>query len=267
MAITKSPKTRFRCIGFFAGKTRLRDTFFRLSDPWLDSLPFLPAQRPRPLTPAVSEQSPATLGTLARLPPELRRRTLTAAFGSRTLHLDMQFAPPRRASACDRLTPDFDASTAPVHGFGVSPFVGTATRQTKGKMTASRVSITSHMVHVPTPLSPYYFPADDAPRAWRWTNCVCHRMFPPGSRWERHALARDGYHYPPGPHTDKCLRGEAMYCFLWPPEMIAAPGKCKVGAMGWLLACRQAYLEGIEVLYSTNMYSIESDVLFSHLVI
>ncbi|KAK4096333.1 hypothetical protein N658DRAFT_436323, partial [Parathielavia hyrcaniae] len=199
------------------------------------SLPFLHTRRPRLLTPTSCQQSPATLGTLARLPPELRRRILMAAFGDRTLHLDMHFAPPRRASASDHLTPDLGAGSAPAHGFGVSP------------------------------LSPYYFPADDAPPAWRWTSCVCHRMMPPGSRWEQRSLAK-GYPVYRYPHTDDCLRGEAFYCALWPPEKIAAPGKCTVGAMGWLLACRQAYLEGIDVLYSTNTYFIESEVLLSNLV-
>jgi hypothetical protein len=36
--------------------------------------------------------------------------------------------------------------------------------------------------------------------------------------------------------------------------------------MGWLLACRQAYAEGVEVLYATNTFFSESDALFDHLV-
>jgi hypothetical protein len=39
-----------------------------------------------------------------------------------------------------------------------------------------------------------------------------------------------------------------------------------VGAMGWLLSCRQAYAEGIDVLYSTNTFFIEGDALLSNLV-
>ncbi|KAK3306261.1 uncharacterized protein B0T15DRAFT_534840 [Chaetomium strumarium] len=201
-------------------------------------LPFLPAQRPRPLTPISSQQSPINLGRLARVPPELRWRILIAAFGGRTLHLDMQFAHPRRADAFDLVAQDVNGAA---HGFGVSP------------------------------LSPWYFPARDAPRAWRWTSCVCHRMLPVGSRFERRCLAK-GRPVASYPHSDGCLYGEVTYCHLWPPEtittraMIGAPGKCMVGVMGWLLACRQAYVEGVNVLYSTNTFFIESDILFSNLV-
>ena len=61
------------------------------------------------------------------------------------------------------------------------------------------------------------------------------------------------------PHGDRCLHGEARCCATW-------PGKCTVGAMGWLLACRQAYAEGIDVLYSTNTFFIESTALFDALL-
>jgi hypothetical protein len=201
-------------------------------------LPFLPAQRPRPLTPTPSQQSPFNLGTFARLPPELRRRVLIAAFGGRTLHLDMRFAHPRRGDAFDLVAQEINNAA---HGLGISP------------------------------LSPDYFPDRDAPRAWRWSSCVCHRMLPPGSRFERRCV-EEGRPVARYPHTDECLCGEALYCYLWPPEiitpaeMIAMPRKCMVGAMGWLLACRQAYVEGIDVLYSTNTFFIESGVLFSNLV-
>lgn len=33
----------------------------------------------------------------------------------------------------------------------------------------------------------------------------------------------------------------------------------RLGAFGWLLACRQGYLEGVDVLYMTNTFSIQSD--------
>ncbi len=35
--------------------------------------------------------------------------------------------------------------------------------------------------------------------------------------------------------------------------------------IGWLLACRQAYAEGIDVLYSTNTFFLESTTLFDAL--
>jgi hypothetical protein len=205
-------------------------------------LPFLPAQRPRPLTPTASQQSPATLGTLARLPPELRRRILITAFGSRTLHLDLQFAHPRRADAVDAALADLSHSSGPGHGLGASPS------------------------------GYYYFGDRDAPQAWRWTSCVCHRLVPPGSQWEQRFLEKGcpTYRYP---HTDQCLEGNAHFCWMWPGPPTGkpgqsgyAPGKCMVGAMGWLLACRQAYAEGIDVLYSTNTFFVEGDALLSNLV-
>ncbi|KAK4130645.1 hypothetical protein BT67DRAFT_436865 [Trichocladium antarcticum] len=51
--------------------------------------------------------SRATLGTLAVLLPELRRRILMAAFGGRTLHLDMQFTHPPRADVFDHCKEEF----------------------------------------------------------------------------------------------------------------------------------------------------------------
>jgi hypothetical protein len=45
-------------------------------------------------------------------------------------------------------------------------------------------------------------------------------------------------------------------------------GKCGIGAMGWLLAYRQAYMEGVDILYSTNSLFIGSpailDGMLSH---
>lgn len=44
-------------------------------------------------TAATADNLVAALGTFALLPPELRRRVLVAAFGERTLHLDLRPAP------------------------------------------------------------------------------------------------------------------------------------------------------------------------------
>ena len=115
-------------------------------------LPYLPAQRPRPLTPTAGS-SPgllATLGTLATLPSELRRLVLTAAFGSRTLHLDLRLCCPRRADANSL---DFLARHAKhEHGLGSAPLGACA------------------------------FPDYAAPSEWRWYGCVCHRQIPePGT--------------------------------------------------------------------------------------
>ncbi|GAB1318068.1 hypothetical protein MFIFM68171_08278 [Madurella fahalii] len=112
------------------------------------------------------------------------------------------------------------------------------------------------------PLSRYYDPDTSAPKTWRWYSCVCHRLIPPRSRLEWRSLAAGTatHRYP---HHDNCLAGEPMFCPIWPPEyVVGAPGKCTVGALGCLLACRQAYAEGIDLLYSTNTFFIESAALF-----
>ncbi len=177
-------------------------------------LPYLPAQRPRPLTPtkSPSQDLVATLGTLATLPSELRRLVLIAAFGERTLRLDLRLCRPRRANCLHLL----ERSVNKGHGLGSAP------------------------------LGDYAYPDYAAPPAWRWYGCVCHRVLPPS--------VCDAYVYP---HSDECLRGRA-HCEYWSWE-------CHIGVMGWLLACRQTYAEGIDVLYSTNTFFLESTALFDAL--
>ncbi|KAK3370633.1 hypothetical protein B0H63DRAFT_487336 [Podospora didyma] len=210
------------------------------------SLPFLTAERPSILTPTPPRQSVVSLGTFALLPPELRREVLLAAFGERTLHIDLRLMHPRLPDRGDGIDE---------HGGGLAP---------KGWN---------------------YNPDRTTPKAWRWWSCECHSQFPPGSKWERRAVALTGealkkrwpYHFP---SDDTCSRGDPPFCQLWSasspsPELISPPaslGKAKkrcesgVGAMGWLLSCRQAYAEGIDVLYATNTFFIESrdlmDALF-----
>ncbi|KFY47460.1 hypothetical protein V496_10631 [Pseudogymnoascus sp. VKM F-4515 (FW-2607)] len=41
--------------------------------------------------------------------------------------------------------------------------------------------------------------------------------------------------------------------------------KCFISVMGWLLACRQAYVDGIDVLFATNSFHIGSSDLLEHL--
>ncbi|KAI2473137.1 hypothetical protein F4781DRAFT_427548 [Annulohypoxylon bovei var. microspora] len=84
------------------------------------------------------------------------------------------------------------------------------------------------------------------PKAWRWFSCVCHRDFEWCVRGE--GLISE-------PYDDTCLAGTAGCCRGWPGVM---PDKCFVGVMGWLLACRQAYVEGISVIYSTNNFHISN---------
>ncbi|CAH0047712.1 unnamed protein product [Clonostachys solani] len=59
------------------------------------------------------------------------------------------------------------------------------------------------------------------------------------------------------PQLDKCLQA-AGFCAKYPGTW---PDKCFIGATGWLLTCRQAYWEGMDVLYRTNTIHISSSVL------
>ena len=67
------------------------------------------------------------------------------------------------------------------------------------------------------------------PKRYMWRSSVCHRNAPvPGAPGHRAQ-----------PSQDLCRFGivDDEACDLWPGEH---PGKCFVGAMGWLLTCRQA---------------------------
>ncbi|GKT48626.1 uncharacterized protein ColSpa_08807 [Colletotrichum spaethianum] len=59
------------------------------------------------------------------------------------------------------------------------------------------------------------------------------------------------------PCDDECLKGSASMCSCT-GRSSSAGAACFVGAMGWLLACRQAYADGIGILYSTNTFHISS---------
>jgi hypothetical protein len=64
--------------------------------------------------------------------------------------------------------------------------------------------------------------------AWRWFSCLCRRDPPPHS--PNYNLL--------GPPDDGCLSGGgSSYCSLWPGT---EPSKCRIGAIGFLLTCRQA---------------------------
>jgi hypothetical protein len=84
---------------------------------------------------------------------------------------------------------------------------------------------------------------------WQWRGAVCYRNM---SRLPsmRYAWL--------GPWNDPCMQ--------WVYERKGKfPEEYNVGIMGFLLSCRQAYTEGIDVLYSANCISIQSEPLLLHL--
>ncbi|CAG9954563.1 unnamed protein product [Clonostachys rosea f. rosea IK726] len=98
---------------------------------------------------------------------------------------------------------------------------------------------------------------------WRWYSCICHSDQPGLHHAGRLARGRTpcGYHGSPYerdqrnplacPRSDPTLSAHAGPC----------PDNCRVGASGWLLTCRQANLEGLEVLYGTNTIHIDTRIL------
>ncbi|ATY63714.1 hypothetical protein A9K55_008046 [Cordyceps militaris] len=196
-----------------------------------DGPPELPRKRRHLLTPASSTTNLATQprpdatvnsALFQRLPAEIRIQILTAAFGERTLHMDLLLSyPPWRSKpvAHDRAVPGHA-------GLFVEP-----SRAGDGK----------------------YYPVLDttARQAWLWHGSVCHRN-PPGTDPSNGHTVQ--------PCQDQCRSGITPdnTCNLWPG---IGPDKCRIGAMGWLLSCRQAYLEGIDILYGTNTIHTASKAL------
>ncbi|GKT96996.1 hypothetical protein CT0861_01762 [Colletotrichum tofieldiae] len=229
-------------------KQRRRDQEIERPPP---PLPLLPSQRPRPITPTATAAATtadslvAALGTLARLSPELRRRILIAAFGERTLHLDLRLAPRgQRVNTSKYRSPAYE------HGRGAAPLTWSRVvvpQDVPGEATTTAKSAGSKTK-----------PETEADWEWewRWYGCVCHRVLPRGSAIERRAFTARGKSPYIWPHRDACLQGEAETCRMWPPG--TGTCDCAIGALGWLRTCRRAYVEGAEVLYATNTFILES---------
>jgi hypothetical protein len=80
------------------------------------------------------------------------------------------------------------------------------------------------------------------PKRWQWWSCECHRSTPSSfdtPDWNE-------------PCDDECQQGTSDWCSLWPGEK---PGKCFVGAMGWLLSCRQALVLIFPLVFNRTLGS------------
>ncbi|TPX12564.1 uncharacterized protein E0L32_000741 [Thyridium curvatum] len=80
-------------------------------------------------------------------------------------------------------------------------------------------------------------------RTWAWRSSVCHRL--PDRDYAHDECSPGGYQMTCDPANDAA----------------ADPSACYVGAHGWLLACRQAYAEGLAVLYGSNAWHVQSGAL------
>ena len=173
-------------------------------------LPVLPSQRQRSLTATTPHQdsntdyAPRGARFFEKLPLELRQQIYIAAFGGRTIHMDLQFN-------------YREQPLGPARGNG------------------------KFLLHAESSDRNY----EGEESGWTWWSSVCHRhprtdIYP----------ALDGC-------LDSCRSGGQLYtvCARWPGKI---PYKCFIGVMGWLKTCRQAYIEGIDVLFRTNTIHIES---------
>jgi hypothetical protein len=77
-------------------------------------------------------------------------------------------------------------------------------------------------------LSGKFYKDQSTPRQWRWWSCTCHRL--------QHV--KDGKQYRLDFWLDRCRQAEQTYCRF--EDLQLDPSECLVGAMGWLLSCRQA---------------------------
>ncbi|OBT97676.1 hypothetical protein VE01_04594 [Pseudogymnoascus verrucosus] len=194
-----------------------------------DLLPLLPADRPSILTPSTSSENLVSFdnyGLFQRLPYEIRRSILIEAFGGRTLHMDLEFN---------------------------HPLVRKSGTQTE----ISHCDLDSNLIR-----------DTDIRKGWQWFGCVCHRREDGhcGSLFRSLFGTREGELIPKGrPWEDTCWRGipNPSECGLLRGK--DGPSKCFIGIIGWLLACRQAYADGIDVLFATNTFHLKSPDLLEHL--
>ena len=186
------------------------------------SLPYLPSTRPRPLTPPESEachgkdekpDSSRSLlrnyGLFGRTPYEVRRQILVEAFGGRTLHMDLSYRHP----LVRKLKLPRNAGTPSGSGPG----------------------------HRHCDLGSELVPDTSRPLRWQWFGCVCHRRarYQEVEKEQRYAAMEVSQSIEPC--DDECLDGfESMCSCSQVGQSNSGGAACFVGAMGWLVACRQA---------------------------
>lgn len=180
------------------------------SDETPEQLPFLPQHRPRVLTPSPSRESLVLSAEAAtsnsaffqKLPSEIRRKILKEAFGMFAMHMHLSLEYPR-IPIKDR------------------------TPQDSGRH--ARISYIPNTWEAQKPPKRFGIPKQ---KTWQWFGCICHRSWPWHlSQWQPYWMGGST------PDFDRCIAGSTCDCKEWPGE---APGKCFIGAMGWLLSCRQA---------------------------
>ena len=168
-------------------------------------MPYLPEQRPRPLTPTSFHYEFSRRNWFFDvLPFEIRRKILCEAFGNETVHMEL----------------DYDHPMIPLelptekHGARNSILCRDTSRRSQRLFTGPKNRLRTN---------------DRQAKKWQWWSCVCHQrttvfsgvtMFTEEEPW-----------------MDGCKLGINEWCRTCPGN---APAKCQIGIMGWLLSCRQA---------------------------
>lgn len=175
--MTEKPGFRTWLKGHLAGLTAPK--------PSADRPPYLPSPRPRPLTPTASDESsvklepqPAECLLFTKLPADLRRDIFVAAFGGRTVHMDLVF--------------DYPLLSAPVE--------------------RPRKSRNSHHAAIYLRKESY---SGREPKVWRWGGSVCHRQHPDSIHPRNTWVWRWGWE---GVWHDHCNIGAADACSLYEPD-------------------------------------------------
>ncbi|KAF4943212.1 hypothetical protein FGADI_13561 [Fusarium gaditjirri] len=197
--------------------------------------PLLPTPRPRALTPSLTPANEVMSDSAPRpmyqescywfkVPPNIRRDILRLAFGDTRLHMYMNYHRPD-------IPPDPDSKY--------------------------------HCRIVTEPENWGYprFPVtdDSQAEAWQWQGSRCHR-YPPNLEKDQGPMTQGGLE---GQWDDSCVNGgDPDICEAW--REVGGPSACEIGVMGWLLSCRQNYMETIDVLYSTNTLILGDSCLLEH---
>ncbi|KAF5646032.1 hypothetical protein F52700_1981 [Fusarium sp. NRRL 52700] len=207
-----------------------------LCEAQVKQLPVLPHPRPRALTPNLTPGDDGIYNSATRplyqqscfwfkVPPNIRRDILRLAFGDTRLHIFLNYRHPN-------VPPDPDSKyhfrlvTEP-ESWGNKRFPVTDQSQTEG---------------------------------WQWRGSRCHR-YPPSMARDPGPMTHRGL---AGPWDDYCCNGgDPDICETWREE--DGSSTCNTGVMGWLLSCRQNYMETIEVLFSTNTLILGDVCMVEHL--
>jgi hypothetical protein len=213
-------------------------------------MPVLPSTRQHIITPSPSREdlrermgSATSESALFRLPVEVRRLILRAAFGDRTLHMDLfdDGGPRTVLSQGSEPMPygkrgkalAFPGSEASRFWQGLPSASRSAAPVIEDRITQlmARKDVPGHAGIMCTTAFLKQSMADFlgiSESRWAWWGCVCHRDV------EKRMLHRQGDVL--DPWEDGCTDGFAA-CKGWSGEQ---PTSCYIGIMGWLLSCRQA---------------------------